>query len=452
MSDQSPAVKAKATNHSTRREFLGNSAKAALALGAGGALASLAEACAPFGSNVSSGPTTIKMQSWFWWEPGRADAWRAMIKKFHAAQNQVRIEEAGWPGDQFPTKILVQVQSGNLDGDLVSTLPDLFPRLVKAQLLEPLDEVISRAGLSAAPGRDPKAPNSLSPAHDTLKQNGHLYGLDEVTVTFGLLYNPKLYANAGITSPPTTIDEWIDASRRLTHRPDRFGMYSAQSGPGFWFWLQDWVNAYDGVWAKGKTPMVTSQPVINALKLFKTMYDVAMPQGADDATAIPLFVDGRVAQWLIVSAAVGVLKKEGPQIYPIVRSAAPPWPSRKTNVRIHPIIINAKSDKKDAAKTFLEWLYKPENYSQLLEGALDVIPAFPAGIRKEYLDSLPWTSGFNAGVQVTLPEIMGDFIFNGDEFGKILTTNFQPALTGSKPIEEAMAKAQTELEALAQRL
>ena len=37
---------------------------------------------------------------------------------------------------------------------------------------------------------------------------------------------------------------------------------------------------YDGVWAEGKTPMVTSEPIINAVKLFKTMYDDCFPRAA----------------------------------------------------------------------------------------------------------------------------------------------------------------------------
>ena len=65
---------------------------------------------------------------------------------------------------------------------------------------------------------------------------------------------------------------------------------------------------YDGVWAEGKTPLLTSEPIINGLKLFKQMYDVAMPQGADGATGQRLFGTGAVAQGLFVSAAVGGFK------------------------------------------------------------------------------------------------------------------------------------------------
>ena len=81
---------------------------------------------------------------------------------------------------------------------------------------------------------------------------------------------------------------------------------------------------YNGVWAKGKVPQLTSDPIIKGLKLFKQMYDVAMPQGADGATGQRLFYTGAVAQELIVSAAVGGVKPAAPDLYPLLRSAPIP--------------------------------------------------------------------------------------------------------------------------------
>ena len=40
---------------------------------------------------------TLRYGTWFWNEPGRAEAWRYMIEKFHEAQSDIRIEESGAP-------------------------------------------------------------------------------------------------------------------------------------------------------------------------------------------------------------------------------------------------------------------------------------------------------------------------------------------------------------------
>lgn len=399
---------------------------------------------APGAATSKGTATTIKYMTWFWNEPGRADAWRAIIQKFHDSQKDVRIQEAGWPFNQYTNNVVVQLQAGKIDGDVIQTTPDLALRLLRANRLAPVEDILTKLNIT-----------TLSKAHDFIRKDGHLYGLDVVTVTFGLLYNEQLYQKAGITAPAQSVDEWIDVTKRLTKRPDQFGIFSShlQAEPeDFWFTLQEWPMPFDGIWAKGKTPLVTSPGIINGLKLFKTMYDASMPQGTTGPTATRMFESGNIAQELIVSAAVNVFKTDAPDVYSVLKSAPLPWASKKTITRIHPITVNVQSDKQDAAKAFLQFVYTPENYRQLLTQSLDVVPSYDVGGLDTYFKGLPWVTGYEQGVPLTPPDILGDFIFNDQEFGNIVTTNFQQTLTGNKPVEETMAAAQKQLEALAQRL
>ena len=79
-------------------------------------------------------------------------------------------------------------------------------RLIRADLLYPLDAVLTTHNIK-----------DLSSAHDALRKDGKLYGLDMVTVAFGILYNADRYAAAKIT-PAKTPEEWIDVSKALTDR------------------------------------------------------------------------------------------------------------------------------------------------------------------------------------------------------------------------------------------
>jgi len=428
----------------TRRGLLKSTAaiSGALVLGSVLPTISFAQPAPP----PSGGRVTVKLLSWFWWEPGRRDAWRFVIDRFHQSQNDIRIEEAGWNFDDFTNRIVVQLQSGRIDGDMIQTTPDLVLRLVKAGQLEPIEDVVTNAGV-----------NNLSSAHDFIRDaNGHLYGLDTVSVAFGNLYNSALFAAAGIQDPAQTIDDWVDQIGRLTNRDEgQYGIYSPHllsEAEGFWFRLQEWALPYDGTWAVGKTPMVTSEPIINGLKLFKTMYDIGMPQGMDGATAVKAFSDGQIASQLAESAVVNVYKTNNPVVYQDLRSAPPPWDSRKSLVRIHPLTVNAQSPNKDAAKQFLTFLYRQENYRELIQRALDVIPAYPDGMSAEYVATLPWVSGYQAVNALSPTVLLGDFIYNNQEFGQIVITHFQDSLVNNVPVEEAMGAAQVELEALAQRL
>jgi multiple sugar transport system substrate-binding protein len=417
-----------------RRDFLKGTAAAGLAV----ALAKPAIA--------QNARIKIPLLSWMWNEPGRGDAWRAMLAKFHAEQSDVFIEEAGAPFNEYTNNMLIQSQSGAINGALFHTTPDLVVRLLRGGHLESLQDIVDKLGIG----------DTLSAAHDHLRIDGKVHGLDIVTVKFGLLYNSALFEKAGV-GVPATPEEWVEASVALTKAPDQFGIYSPHltSEPGdYWFILQQWAVMFDGLWAKDRTPLVNSAPVIEGLKLFKTMYDKAMPRGTDTATANQMYANGRIAQQLIVSAAVNIWSSSGPEIYPSLRSAVPPGPSGKAITRIHPICVNANAsdDEKAAAKTFVEWLYRPENYQELMERCLDVVPPYPGAIREEYLAEQFWADGYLKGESITPLEIMGDYIFFNQEFGNVVMDKFSEVLVANRPVEDAMADAQEELERASERL
>jgi ABC-type glycerol-3-phosphate transport system substrate-binding protein len=53
---------------------------------------------------------------------------------------------------------------------------------------------------------------------------------------------------------------------------------------------------------------------------------------------------------------------------------------------------------------------------------------------------------------VTPFDVVGDFVYNFNEFGQIVITNFANVLNAGKSVEEAMETAQAEAEALAARI
>ncbi|MDQ3250514.1 MAG: substrate-binding domain-containing protein, partial [Chloroflexota bacterium] len=451
----------------TRRDFLrvgGLAALGSVLAACGGTTATTPDpggAAAPTAAGAAAAPTaagaaaapaantgakqTVRYLSWWFEEGNRGKTWNAFIKEFNDSQAEIEVKAENIPFDAYTTKTIVGAQSGQLDGDIVMATPELAPRLIKADLLMPLDEVLTRNNIT-----------DLSSAHDALRKDGKLYGLDMVTVAFGILYNQQRYEAAGVT-PATTPEEWIEVSKALTNRDEQqygfFATHLVNEASDFWFQLEEWAMPYDGIWAKDKTPLLTSEPIIQGLKLFKAMYDVAMPQGADTPTGQGLFKTGAVAQGLFVSAAVGQFKPQAPELYPLLRSAPIPWASNKSIARIHPMMINAASEVKEAALEFVTYMYKPDNYRRMVEGCEDVIFAQPSAARQEYLDNLHWLKPGYDGVSYVTPfDIVGDFVYNFQEFGQIVITNFADVLNAGKSVEDAMAAAQVEAEALAERI
>ena len=431
----------------SRRQFL----KASAMAGAGALLAACAPAAIP-GAAPADAPAvntgarqTVRYLSWWFEEGNRGTTWNDFIAEFNDSQSDIEVVAENIPFDQYTTKTIVGAQSGELDGDILMATPELAPRLIQSDLLAPLDDVLTRNNIT-----------DLSSAHDALRKDGHLYGLDMVTVAFGLLYNKLRYEEAGIV-PATTPEEWIANSAALTNREEQkygyFMSHLVSEASDFWFQLEVWCMPFEGVWAEGKTPQLTSEPILQGLSLFKEMYDVAMPQGTDTPTGWRLFGTGDVAQAFHVSAAVGSLEPDYPELYANLASAPVPWASNKSIARIHPMMVNASSPVKDEALEFVNYMYEPDNYRRMVEGCGDVIFAQPSVARQEYLDNLPWLKpGFDGVDYLTPFDIVGDFVYNFNEFGQIVITNFADALNGSKSLEEAMDLAQSQAEELAGRI
>ena len=431
----------------SRREFL----KAAAMVGAGAALAACAPAAAPGGAPaaapaVNTGERqTVRYLSWWFEEGNRGITWNNFIKEFNESQSDIEVVAENIPFDQYTTKTIVGAQSGELDGDILMATPELAPRLIRSDLLAPLDDVLTRNNIT-----------DLSSAHDAMRKDGHIYGLDMVTVAFGLLYNKLRYEEAGV-APASSPEEWIEISKALTNRDEQqygyFMSHLVSEASDFWFQLEVWCMPYNGVWAEGTTPKLTSEPILQGLSLFKEMYDGAMPQGTDTPTGWRLFGTGAVAQAFHVSAAVGSLEPDYPEMYANLASAPVPWESNKSIARIHPMMVNAASPVKDEALEFVTYMYEPDNYRRMVEGCQDVIFAQPSVARQEYLDGLPWLKPGFEGVDYLTPfDIVGDFVFNFNEFGQIVITNFSDVLNGNKSVEEAMQAAQVQAEELADRI
>jgi ABC-type glycerol-3-phosphate transport system substrate-binding protein len=396
---------------------------------------------------VAKDAVTVKYLTWWWAEKGRNDAWRNVVKKFHAAQNSVRIQEVGFPFSEWSQQITTQLAGGGLDADCLSFADDLATRLIKGNYLEPIDDVVQKLGVQD------KLDKNL---HQFATANGKLYGLMATNVPYAVIYNKDLYAQHGVTKPPSTIDETFATAKQLTQRPDLYGWAgrnTMQEQNGWFVDISHWVLAYDGVWAKAKKPLVTETPVINAIKAYKRLYDEAMPQGADASTYRRLAYEGKIAQYLDNSANINILKSGNPDIYPKILTAPPPWPNKKSISSPSYLGVYAKSAKKDAAKAFIEFVFQPDNFTGLMKDALDIYPPYQDALNDDsYLKGLPWSDGFLQAKGVTLPSMLEGFENNLAEARQIIIGKISEVLTGGRTPEQAMADAQKSLQELAGRI
>jgi len=390
----------------------------------------------------------LKVMSWEQFQPGEKDGWNNLFKKFNDSQSKYEVGWTGWPIQQFVSNVVIQAQAGGIETDILMATPDLAAETIrKFKLAEPLDSIVSDLGITPSGG------------HDYLRLDGKLYGLSAIDVPFALVYNKALFAKAGIAQPPSTPEEWVAVTKKLTHRPDQFGIALTNTiadGGEWWFQLQNFCLPYDGMWAKGKTPLANSPETIKGMELWKALYDAGTPQGTAEGAIMHLTADGRVAQAWGVTPTVVVLRATNPKIYPDLLSAQPPWASRRALDRIHPLIAMKTGKNVDGAMEFIKFALSPDNMAGLMEDNLYVIPPYDLAAKsdsfKQFLSDKPWVSGFLATKQVSPIDVMGDFAFVDDQFGRIVMQNFQSALKPGGSVKAAMDAAQKQLEALATKL
>ena len=391
-------------------------------------------------------PVTVKYMTWWWAEKGRNDAWRGIVKKFHDAQKDIRIQEVGFPYSEFFQRVTTQLAGGRLDADVLSFYDELGIRLIKTGALAPVDDVVQKLGIQEKLDKT---------VHQFVTAGGKLYGLLGVNVPYALIYNRDLYQAAGVAKAPTSQEEYIQVAKRLTKRPDQFGHAARSTMPeqnGWWSDISHWVMGYNGQWVKAKKPQLTEAPVINAIKAYKRLYDESMPQGADASTYRRMAWEGKIAQYIDNSANIGILKSGNPAIYPKIFTAPPPWENHRAINIPNYVGIYAGSSQRQAAAAFLEFVYRPENFQQLMEAALDIYPPYQGAVREAYLKELHWVSGYLASKGSPIPALVEGLESNIAEVRQIVLSQVSQVLTAGKAPEAAMAEAQKSVEELAARV
>lgn len=390
-------------------------------------------------------PVKLRIMSWEQFQPGEKEGWNALFAKYNASQSKTEVSWTGFPFNQFVQIVVTQIHAGSIEADILMATPDLAAQVIrKFDLGVPLDPIVEALGIQPSGG------------HDYLRRDGKLYGLSVIDVPFTLIYDKTRYAAGGIAQPPQTPEDWVDVTKKLTDRPRQFGMALTNTladGEQWWIELQNFCLPFDGTWAEGKKPLLTSPAVLKGLQLWYDLYQAGVAQGTAAAAMLRLFGDGRIAQTWGVTATMVVVQSVGPKEYQNLLSAPPPWPSRRSLDRLHPLIVLKTGKHIDLALDFVKFAMSPDNMAALMQKNLYAIPPYDLAARsasfKKYTATMPWISGFLAAKQVSPVDVMGDFSSLDDQFGRIVVQNLQRALTGNISIGSAMQTAQRQVEALA---
>lgn len=199
------------------------------------ALALVLSACSAGGQD---GPTTIT----FWDNnggPGRTPIYEELIKRFEAANPNIKVEYVGIPSSSVQQKYDTAIAGGSTP-DVGGVTTSYLAHLVGQDALAPLDE-----RLESGPLKGKLLPGLLETVRQTA-MDGKLYAAPASGNLDVIWYRSDLFAEQKIAVPDTW-DQLVDAAAKLTKPADNKYGFTIRGGAGSVFQLLAEAYSYSGV-------------------------------------------------------------------------------------------------------------------------------------------------------------------------------------------------------------
>lgn len=418
------------SNHIKARISRRNVLKAGLT---GVAAAPVLAACGSGGG--SGGKATVRLWTWY---TQQQSLWGALIKEFESKHPNIKVQNRLF-GDT--NSYLPALQSAVAGGNP----PEIFgPHVLALQY--------GQAGISADLGKE-LGKSFTSDFFDSTNQEysdgGKQYALGWMAQTFGIFYDPELFARAGVDVPETW-DDLITVGQKiksktgkipcvLTNNPSNNGLdfflpliTQIKNDPTFVLKL----DKLDGG--------VTWQDpaVVKALELVQRLVKAGIFQSGINATeTIPgeqliytgksamLYLGSWVPQDFVQSAAPSFVKRYKVMETPALTSGGKHWCANQAGAGL---AVSNVSKNKDAALEFIKFLYEPTRYAKTMNDS----------------NSMPSTKTAAAHVKDPALKQMTSWLLQGNGaphilFGKGSSGVGDPlaALIGGQSTPEATAKA-----------
>jgi ABC-type glycerol-3-phosphate transport system substrate-binding protein len=278
------------------------------------------------------------------------------------------------PHDNMHERFLTESIGGGGGVDVFQADQPWVAEFASAGYLEPLDSRVDQADLK----------DFLPVALDTLTYKQKLYGLPYIVHNSVLYYRKDLFAKAGISTPPTTWDDYRAAAKKLTDAGS--GVYGTvvegKNGvePGAKF--MDILQQAGGQILDDQGKVVFDSPA--AVEAFQFMLaiqydDKSSPPGApgfDNGDTANLFTQGKLAMipnWpYLYGLAADPKGSKVVDQYAVVKQ--PGKVSQSAEVFSWGYAIASGSKKKDEAFQFLKWASAPGTLKLLGKTFINPVP------------------------------------------------------------------------------
>jgi raffinose/stachyose/melibiose transport system substrate-binding protein len=205
---------------------------------------------------------------------------------------------------------------------------------------------------------------------------GQVYGIAITGNAFGFVYNKKVWQQAGITAPPRSPEEFLDALRAIKAKTSAIPLYTNyhQGWP-----LGQWEDARGGVagkpdavarladqdapWAPGTPHHIIDTLLFDVVANELTEPD---PTTTDWESSKRLLGEGKIATMMLGSWSITQMRQAATDPKDIGYLPFPVQVDGKFHSTIggdYKNAINIHSENKDAARAWIEWFAEKSNYA-----------------------------------------------------------------------------------------
>lgn len=209
-----------------RRAFLGVLGAGATALGVGACSGDSGSGSAPSGPSVDpNAPATFE-----WWHiqntPPMLPVWDELAKAYKQQHPNVTINITPIENEAFKARLTTVTQSGDA--------PDIFHTWGGGVLKQQVDAgLVKEVTADVQPIMDTLVPTGVQP----YQLDGKLYAVPFDIGMVGFWYNKALFSRAGITAPPETWNDFLDAVRKLKSASiTPIALAGGAKWPGHYYW------------------------------------------------------------------------------------------------------------------------------------------------------------------------------------------------------------------------
>jgi len=218
---------------------------------------------------TASAPVTLT----YWYTEGISETSLILsqIQAFEQQNPNIKISAQLVPYGEAQARFATAAQAGKAP-DVLRSDVDWATQFASLRYLLPIDQYVSQSDLS----------DYLTFALNYDRYNGHLYGLPQVTSFLALMYNKSKLAKAGITSPPTTMDQLeADAIKVAQTKAAKYGFET--SGASYFALPFLWAFGGGMIDTDGKTILVNNAGSVAGLTFLLKLQnqDKVMPTKVD---------------------------------------------------------------------------------------------------------------------------------------------------------------------------